>query len=466
MTRPNGVFFPIASFILLLAGSAAPAWCAPPVLYSASQYESPVRGDPDDLLLIAGNGLAATNTVVYQAVGTTTQAPVHPASVPTTNTASLGFADLVSAADAPYSLTVHLPTAMTAGQSYALWVYDWDSTQWSAPVLINDARPLWITPDSAYQTAALANLPRVLKVVGRNLQPAPGGNGTTQVRLVGQATGTTYTLTAKNTNNDSATTTALERYVAAAPLPASLVVDTYTVQVSRDGTSWVALLGNGQTPAQVFTVNNDPATPNSYPVSNGNDPVTGAACSSLPNSGNDATGCILIAIRAAWLNGGGTVTFGPGVWTLSNPGTWVSQYSNRAGAQAGGCPPYPPRLCGVTWFGVTVPLGVNLQGSGASGANPTVIQRTGTWLTGTDPMAAFVLQGNNTVTGIEFQDTTNYASTGAPGTGMLQLGYTWYFARLFAPTDPTIVSNVVITNNLFVQPYLALDGGGLPDDHL
>jgi hypothetical protein len=467
MTRSNGVFFPLASYILLLAGFAAPAWCAPPVLYSAAQYESPVRGDPDDLLLIAGSGLAGTDEVVYKAVSNTTQAPAQPTSVPGLNTALLGVADLVSTADAPNSLTVHLPAVMTPGQSYALWVYA-GANQWSAPVLINDARPLWVTPDSAYQTAALASLPRVLKVVGRNLQPAPGATGTTQVRLVGQTTGTTYTLTAHNTNNDAATTTSLERYVAAAPLPASLVVDTYTVQVSRDATSWVALLGNGQTPAQVFTVNKDPVTPNYYPVGNGTDPVTGVACSALPNSGNDATGCILAAIRAAWMNGGGTVLFGPGVWTLSNPGSWAAgiAYSDRAGARPGGCPPYPPGLCGVTGFGVTVPIGVNLQGSGWNGANPTVIQRSSTWLAGTEPIAAFVLQGNNVVSGIEFQDTTNYATTGTPGTGMLQLGYTWYFARIFATTDPTMVSNVVITNNLFVQPYLALDGGGLPVDHL
>ena len=47
-------------------------------------------------------------------------------------------------------------------------------------MLINDARPLWITPDYAYATANVANLPRILKVNGRNLQPTP--QGTVQVR--------------------------------------------------------------------------------------------------------------------------------------------------------------------------------------------------------------------------------------------------------------------------------------------
>jgi hypothetical protein len=53
---------------------------------------------------------------------------------------------------------VHLPEVMTPGGTYALWVINPDG-EWSTPALINDARPLWITPDCAYQTASLANLP-------------------------------------------------------------------------------------------------------------------------------------------------------------------------------------------------------------------------------------------------------------------------------------------------------------------
>ncbi len=55
---------------------------------------------------------------------------------------------------------------------------------------------------------------------------------------------------------------------------------------------------------------------------------------------------------------------------------------------------------------------------------------------------------------------------GVAGTAELQLGYTWYFAHIFATTDPLTVSDVVITNNLFVQPFIAIAGGGLPIDHL
>jgi hypothetical protein len=473
MRHSDSVSLPfIVTFALLLLGAAArvPALAQPPSLYTQPAYESPVRGDPDDLLLISGNGLAATDTVVYQALGDTTQIAPHPASVPSSSTAALGVVDLVSAADAPFSLTLHLPTVMTPGAAYALWVATADG-QWSAELRINDARPLWITPDSAYQTANLANLPRVLKVVGRNLQPdgRGGRSNLTQVRLVGMNTGTAYTLPANNTQSDSVqTSAALERYVAAAKLPQSMVVDQYTVQVSRDGVSWVPLLGNGQSPAQIFTVNADPLPPTSATVFDVSDPrfadpLTGNSCQ--PNDGIDATGCIVLAIRAAQLAGGGTVILRPGTWLLTNPGTWGGQaYSDRIGYPSGACPDHP-QSCGVSWFGVTLPPGVNLQGAGPAGSSPTVVQRGGAWLVGGNPMPAFVLQGNNVVSGIAFQDATNY-NTGAAGTGELQIGYTWFFAHIISPTDPTTVSNVVITNDSFVQPYIAITGGGLPIDHL
>ena len=383
-----------------------------------------------------------------------------------------GIADLVSAADAPYSLTVHLPRLMTAGQSYALWVLD-AAGEWSNPVLINDARPLWITPDSAYQTASLANLPRALKVVGRNLQPGPGTSTVTQVLLTGIATGTTYTLTANNTGNDPNTTAALERYVAAANLPAALVVDKYTVQVSRDGTSWVPLSGdgNGLTSPQVFTVNPDPVAPASattFPVGNpqASDPISGESCQAVQANGHDATGCILLALRAAQAAGGGTVTFGPGTWLISNAGTWNGQgYSNRIGYLAGYCPS-DAETCGVSYYGVLVPVGVNIQGAGASGSGATIIERSVDWPIN---MPVFTVQGNNTVSGFHFTDDNNYLTDYANGTfggAELQLGLVWWFAYSWEPTDPVTVSNVTITNNVFDKPNVAITDGGLPIDHL
>jgi uncharacterized repeat protein (TIGR01451 family) len=450
---------------LLLFFIAYSAHAAVPTLYSQPAYESPVRGDPDDLLLVPGYRLAATDTVVYQAVSDTTRSPTHPAGIPSSSTQTEGVADLASSADAPYSLTVHLPTVMTADQSYALWVVGMHGS-WSEPLFINDARPLWITPDRAYQTAQLAGPPRRLKVVGRNLQPGPG-TPATRVRLVGNNTGMTYTLEARNTYNDPGNTpAALQRYVAAADLPATLLPDQYTVQVSRDGTSWVPLLGNGQSPPQTFTVTSDPLAAPTFAVSDPRfaDPVTGPC---KPDDGVDDTACILLAVRTATAAGGGTISFDPGTWTMSNPGKWATgiSYSDRIGTLPGRCSA-PTETCGVSYFGVLVPVGVNLQGAGVTGARATTIERGTGWLTNTaGSLTGFTLQGNNVVSGIAFTDAIRYDS-GFAGAPELKLGLTWYFAHLYSANDPARVSNVVISDNLFVRPYRAISTGSLPTDHV
>jgi Domain of unknown function DUF11 len=462
------------SIALLASFVTTAAWATPPVLYTQPAYESAVRGDPDELLLLSGSGLSGADVVVYQAIANTLSPLPAPASIPTQSSSTKGVLAIVNSADAPYAITVHLPSAMTAGGSYAIQVVD-PAGEWSAPALINDARPLWITPDSGFQTASLANLPRVLKVVGRNLQPS-ANVAATQVRLTGANTGTTYTLTAHNASNDSAnTTTALERYVAAVNLPSPMVVDNYTVAVNRDGVSWIPLLGNGQTPAQLFTVNLDPApvTPaKTFSVGSFADPLTGNTCQ--PNDGVDDTGCIVLAIRAAQMAGGGTVVFGPGTWLMSQAGTWNGQgYSNRTGYQPGHCPS-DPQTCGVGYFGVIVPIGVDLQGAGATGTYATIIERAA--CNGCSPnagwpttMPLFTFQGSNTVGGFYFQDDNDYLTNYADqtfGGAQLQLGLTWYFAHMWSATDPLTLSNVTITNNVFDKPWEAITNGGLPIDHV
>jgi hypothetical protein len=46
---------PLACFV------ATTAWATPPVLYTQPAYESAVRGDPDDLLLLSGSGLSGAD---------------------------------------------------------------------------------------------------------------------------------------------------------------------------------------------------------------------------------------------------------------------------------------------------------------------------------------------------------------------------------------------------------------------
>jgi uncharacterized repeat protein (TIGR01451 family) len=448
----------VTALLLSLCATAYSHGGTAPTLFTQPAYESPERGDPDDLLLVSGEGLSAADTVVYAALANTRIPPVHPATIPMMSTASAGVADLVSVADAPHSLTIHLPQAMAAGQSYALWVVG-PGGRWSAPVRINDARPLWITTDSAYQSGALANLPRRLKVIGRNLQAA-SATGTTRVRLIGSRTGTTYTLAADHAGDSVSASAALARYVAAVSLPSPLVVDQYRVLLSRDDESWVPLLGNGVEPPQVFTVLPNPAAQRTFQVS---DFAHAADSPCLPDDRIDDTKCILLAIRAAAAApGGGTVVFGPGVWMMSDPGRWPSgsSYSNVLAP-----------TCGVTYDGVLVPRGVNLQGSGSVEPAGTTIERGVDWVrksTGgayEGSLAGFALQGNNEVSGLIFKDANDYRSAAAGGP-MLQLGVVWYRARLYSRVDPLTASHIVISKNVFDKPYVAIGNGALPMDHV
>jgi hypothetical protein len=395
---------------LLFSGSGG-ASATPPIIFSQMANESPVRGDPGDLLLLAGYGFAATDTVVYVAVTDTTQPLTAPVTVPSTSTATCGVAPVVSALNVPDSLAVSLPPAMQAGQSYALWVQD-ASGEWSNGVLINDARPIWISPDSTYATeSGVGGLPRYLKIVGRNLQAAAGG--VTQVQLVGPAT---YTLTAAGDGNPG---TAIAEYVAQVALP-QMVTGTYNVSVSRDGVSWVALTG------QTLNVLPNPPSPTAYSV------AAHGGC--VPDDGADDTACIISAIADAQANGGGTVTFDSGVWNVNN--TAVS---------------------GVTADGILVPVGVNLYGGGVA-----TVQRGSGWTGRT----IFTLQGSNIVSGLVFQDTVQYTASSPIAGPALQLGVNWRRAKAYSATAPTSVSNVTITANQFIQPYYAIQDGGMPIDHL
>jgi hypothetical protein len=457
-------------YVVLVLGCIAsrlPAADAAPLVYVAPAYESPVRGDPDDLLLIPGYGLSATDTVVYQAVSNTNSVPAHPTSVPTSSTSTLGLAAVVNAADVPYSLAVRLPTAIQVGQSYALWVHD-AADEWSAPLLINDARPLWITPDSAFSTAQTPGVARELKAVGKNLQSAPESTVGTLVRLIGNTTGMTYTLSARNTNDDPEMPEAVERYAAVVTLPDTLAVDQYTVEVSRDGVSWVSLLGNAQAPPQLFTVLADPVAKPVFQVSDPQfaDPVSGPC---QPNDNVDDTYCIIMAVRKATQAGGGTVVLGPGSWTMSNSGNFGTniQYSDRANFLPGQCPASVPRqTCGVSWYGVLLPAGVDLQGSGPTGAGATIIDEAVSWNAPGQSLSLFVAQGSNTISGIAFVDHHDYRSNTSAPPPTLKLGVNWWFAHIWSVSDPVTVSHVTITNNLFDKPWVAVGNGGLPMDHI
>lgn len=381
---------------------------AAPMLYRQPAYQSPVRGAPDDLLLLAGYGFQADDTVVYQSIRD--DGPLkHPDDSPASLTADLGTAEVVSKENLPHSLTIKLPEAMRAGQAYALWVRT-AKGEWSEPVRINDARPYWVTPAYVYATERVANLPRAIRVVGRNLEPVGGAK--TQIKLTGPAN---LILDAR----PHAGPTSLDHFVAEAHLPERLPTGHYTVQLSRDGTRWVDLVD------QVFEVREDPASARSFEV--------GAAAHGgcRADDGQDDAPCILRAIERAKAAGGGAIVFGPGVWTLS-------------GKQS----------LGVD--GIVLARGVSLIGAGM---DKTRLVRAADWARS---KVTFTLLGRNTVRGFSFRDERIYTAKDWVEYAFLKLGPTLASDARERILRTDAIEDVVITDNRFERTHPAIHDAALP----
>jgi hypothetical protein len=393
-----------AIVVIGMMGAVQRGWAAPPLLYHQAAYESPVRGDPDDLLLIAGYGFSGDDQVIYQAVneggGT-----VHPSEPPWESTADRGIADVVSYLNVPYSLTVRLPKTMRTKQTYELWVRT-ARGEWSDAVKINDARPLWFSPAFVYASQSVASLRRYVKVVGRNLEPMP--DGITEVRLSGK---TTLTLKAEPAPADAA---ALDYYVAFAYLPARLIPGSYRIQVRRGRSEWV------EVPGQALEVRPDPAHKPEFDVS---EPRFGGC---KADDGRDDVGCVVRAIAAADAAGGGTVIFGPGIWNLSE-------------------------LSMAQPDGIVIPRGVNLRGAGKRVT--TVIQNADGKPSAVT--ATFTLLGNSSVEGMTFRDAHVY-STEYVNSAFLRLG------RVPGEGKAIPVDDIVITQNAFDRPNVAISDSGSP----
>jgi hypothetical protein len=413
---------------LLMLGLAIRAIAAAPALYGQSAYEGPVSADADDLLMIAGYGLAAGDTVVYAAADPVR--PVRPAMIPRRSSADAGLFSVVSTGNAPYSLVVKSPPQMRADRAYALWVRD-ARGEWSVPLIINDVRPLWITPAFVYATRMPAALPREIKVVGRNMQGvSPQG---LRVRLIGPRPTPAVAYTSLSANSDI-----LGHYVARMPLPERLAPGRYRVEVSRDGASWRAVEG------QSLEVLQDPPAIRRFSVT---DPRFGGC---RPDDGADDTPCIIRAIHAAARAGGGSVYLGPGTWDLIDAGQ--------------------PEL--VPGEGIVVAAGVDLEGAGRA---ETHVQRHALW-NERAPTAAFTLLGDTRVSGLGFHDLQTYQSNDRAGP-ILQIGEDWQrsapesgaaagAAAGDAAGQEAIARDIVITQNSFDKVFVAVGSGGLPIERL
>ena len=372
-----------------------------PTLYALPFHQSPVRGDPDDLLTLAGYGLVPGSTVVYKRLSVMTD-PAPPQGIPPTSTGDEGVAPVVSETAIPDNIVVKLPAVMLRDQTYGLWVRT-PAGVWSNGVTINDARPLWVSPAQMPRSQGIATLPRELKVIGRNLQHAP--NAMTRVRLEGPAI---YEMQAHDDGVDS---TAIERYVARVSLPPDLMPGSYQVRVSRDGSSWVLVAG------QTFEVVADPPS---------NPPTVSVGHPCFPDDGADDYPCFRDALTA--LPSGGGVVFVPA-------GRWDLKASVGVDLR----------------HGLEVPLGVSLRGAGVG---RTVIVRGNTW----QPKAVFTLAGGNTVSDIFFDDLFPDTDDRSQVSTHLQLGRRPSANGSGLPS----VDDVVITRNRFERNDQAIGGGGLP----
>lgn len=387
----------------MLSSAAAAA----PVLYRQAAYESPVRGGPDDLVMLAGGGLEAGSRVYYAAVRSP-GAPARPPALGGAPSASAGEAPVVSAALAPQALVIRLPRTVRERATYALWVRDAHGAM-STPLLINDARPRWVSPAYLYASAERPGFARRLRVVGRNLDAAPGAE--VWIRLSGPAD---LRLPARHSTADA------REFVAEADLPPTLPVGSYAVSLTRDGARWVTV------PGQRFGIR---ANPSADPAFHIDDPSFGGC---RANDDRDDTECLLRAISAAVVAGGGRVSLPSGAWNLS-----ARSEARRAG-------------------GIRLPPGVSLLGAGAAATTVRIAERGDA----SRDEPALVLLGRNRVSGIRFVDEREHS----PGSysSVVRLGLPWQLYANGAASGPMLVAGVAITGNVFSGPRTAIDAPGLP----
>ena len=222
---------------------------------------------------------------------------------------------------------------------------------------------------------------------------------------------------AASADDDAATT--IERYVAKVALPRYLSRGQYRIHVSRDGETWVPLVG------QSLEVRPDPIPGKLLEVEQ-------FGCRA--DDGLDDTSCIRAAISKAGIGSGSQLTFvlGAGVWELTRD-------------IAGG------------GLSLHLPNGVSLRGKGSTLTTLRRVLRPAMAQVGGDG-AWFILHGDNRIEGIRFSDSAVYASLRQSG-AVLQIGGGW---RPSLKDRATTIANIAIHDNVFDGPFQAIANGGYP----
>jgi hypothetical protein len=270
------------------ASAAALAWEAAPVLLRVSDAIK-----PGDLLTIYGEGIGGDDLQIALAEANGNQTPAEPPHDAFT------LVPVFVGPDGHFASVV-LPATREAG-TYHIWVKN--SYGWSQPILLNGARPQWLSEESIF--AGLT-----IKLVGRNLDGREWGDKEkTKVRLVkdGQA----YEVQAKSVNPFAVTFTVSEE----------VPTGTYDVIASSDGHHW-AKLAYTEEYGQRLTVVSPSADPLGLGVAWVNQfhwerEVNVLDYGATPNDTTDDTAAIQSAIDAVGAQGGGVVYFPDGNYRIT-----------------------------------------------------------------------------------------------------------------------------------------------------
>lgn len=307
--------------------------------------------------------------------------------------------EIVRDASDSAALVVRVPAVVSVDRPHRFEVAR--GSRMRATVVVNDARPGWFLPRKLPVAGQPPGLTREIKIVGRNLDAAPGA--TARVRL--RSAARTFALL------EVEVAPGLAEFVLRAAVPDNLAPGEYAVEVSRDSRVWVAL-------ADRLQILPPAAARSRVDV----DAARFGGCRA--NDARDDTHCLVAALREA-ARTRGIVALPAGTWRLDDPG--VADPDD----------------------GVVIANGVDLEGA----ANPaTRIVRSAAWQH--FPNAPlFTLAGENRIARIEFAAETSGATA-----AFLQLGR--YSRGDIAAARGA--RDFAIVGNSFAGSALSIRAGGLP----